>query len=279
MTVQGNLQQLNGDLELAKAQLKDLNFANELTDFGVAPKQTLEVNYGTNTPTAILGGGTVIFTKDLQQVIEQPATADHDRYAGRRSRHHNSFGAPDPVRRGHEGNFDDEIQHRLAVRLDNLTNGDHSLALIFFCEGAICWESYQRQPQGDTRRLYQGVLVSRRPGVVASCRLSHPDRAAGGARTGRQPDARGHDGAEAALGAGGIAERIGATPARRPGQFICRDHHRLCDVGVPRTQGVDRRDARQCRSVGGLHRGQRAAMGAAQGRERMDAAKTVSQAR
>ena len=267
MTVQGNLQQLNGDLELAKAQLKDLNFANELTDFGVAPKQTLEVNYGTNTPTAILGGGTVIFTKDLQQVLNsQPPpimidTLADDHATTIPSAHRIPFA-------GAAGDFDDEIQHRLAVRLDNLTNGDHSLALIFFCEGAICWELYNASLRaihaGYTRVYwYRGGLAS-----WQSCRLSHPDRAAGGARTGRQPDARGHDGAEAALGAGGIAERIGATPARRPGQFICRDRHRLCDVGVPRTQGVDRRDARQCRSVGGLHRGQRAAMGAAQGREK-----------
>jgi PQQ-dependent catabolism-associated CXXCW motif protein len=163
MTVQGNLQQLNGDLELAKAQLKDLNFANELTDFGVAPKQTLEANYGTKTPTTI-PGGTVIFTKDLQQVLNSQLppimidTLADDHATTIPSAHRIPFA-------GAAGDLDDEFQHRLAVRLDNLTNGDRSLALIFFCEGALCWESYNASLRamhaGYTRVYwYRGGLAS-----------------------------------------------------------------------------------------------------------------------
>ncbi|HEY2621120.1 MAG TPA: rhodanese-like domain-containing protein, partial [Acetobacteraceae bacterium] len=163
MTVQGNLQQLNGDLELAKAQLKDLNFANELTDFGVAPKPTLEADYGTKTPTTI-PGGTVIFTKDLQQVLNsQPPpimidTLADDHATTIPSAHRIPFA-------GAAGDFDDEVQHRLAVRLDNLTNGDRSMALIFFCEGAVCWESYNASLRamhaGYTRVYwYRGGLAS-----------------------------------------------------------------------------------------------------------------------
>ncbi len=157
MTVQGNLQQLNSDLELAKERLSKV----EEKDFGVAPQGTLEANYGTETPTAI-PGGTVIFTKNLREVLNsQPPpimidTLADDHETTIPSAHRIPFA-------GAAGDFDDDIQHRLAVRLDNLTNGDRSRTLIFFCQGLLCWESSQRQPQGDTRRLYQGSLVSRWP--------------------------------------------------------------------------------------------------------------------
>jgi PQQ-dependent catabolism-associated CXXCW motif protein len=40
------------------------------------------------------------------------------------------------------GTFHDQVQTRLAIALTNLLKGRPNAALIFFCEGARCWESY-----------------------------------------------------------------------------------------------------------------------------------------
>jgi tetratricopeptide (TPR) repeat protein len=43
---------------------------------------------------------------------------------------------------GRFGSFDDEVQRRLKVWLDNLTGGNLDAKLVFFCGGVKCWESY-----------------------------------------------------------------------------------------------------------------------------------------
>ena len=39
---------------------------------------------------------------------------------------------------GDPGSWTDQVQRRLKVRLDNLTNGDLDTNLVFFCAGAQC---------------------------------------------------------------------------------------------------------------------------------------------
>jgi PQQ-dependent catabolism-associated CXXCW motif protein len=43
---------------------------------------------------------------------------------------------------GKDGTFDDSTQDDLAQRLENLTGANFDRPVIFFCQGALCWESY-----------------------------------------------------------------------------------------------------------------------------------------
>jgi PQQ-dependent catabolism-associated CXXCW motif protein len=43
---------------------------------------------------------------------------------------------------GAPGSFDDAIQSRLQGDLAKLTKGDWNQTLVFFCQGAVCWEAY-----------------------------------------------------------------------------------------------------------------------------------------
>jgi PQQ-dependent catabolism-associated CXXCW motif protein len=43
---------------------------------------------------------------------------------------------------GQTGSFDDQIQEDLAGALEAQTEGNMGAALVFFCQGSQCWESY-----------------------------------------------------------------------------------------------------------------------------------------
>ena len=137
---QRNLNQLQEDIQKARSQLKDANLADELTDFHVPPQDTLEANVGTQTPRTI-PGAVVVSTKDLGQLVtSSPAPLLIDALA---DSHESTI--PAAVRipfSGQSGDWNDEIQHRMKVRLDHLTNNNHDAPLVFFCFGAKCWESY-----------------------------------------------------------------------------------------------------------------------------------------
>lgn len=139
-TAQTSLNRAQQALEHATSQLKDLNLADELTDFGIPPQETLKVEVGTPTPRTI-PGGIVVPTLDLNQIVKNripPFVVDA--LAG-----NHLATIPGAVRipfAGEAGDWNDFAQHRLKVRLDNLTNGNLDATLVFFCSGARCWESY-----------------------------------------------------------------------------------------------------------------------------------------
>ena len=43
---------------------------------------------------------------------------------------------------GHSGDLHDETQHQLEEKLKTLTGNKRDMPLVFFCQGASCWESY-----------------------------------------------------------------------------------------------------------------------------------------
>jgi PQQ-dependent catabolism-associated CXXCW motif protein len=162
-TAQSNLNQVQQDLAKARSQLQDINLSNELTDFGVPQQETLQRNVGANTPRTI-PGGIVVATKDLGEIINNiPPPILIDALEGP---HLSTI--PGAVRipfAGRAGDWSDQAQRQLKVRLDNLTNGNLDATLVFFCAGAQCWESYNaslRAMHAGYRHVYwyRGGLAS-----------------------------------------------------------------------------------------------------------------------
>jgi len=119
------------------------NYANETTNFGVAPQKTLKSNVGTQTPTSIPGGRTIT-TKDLAKGLRDGLPmmlidAWDDQQGGT---HATLPGATELSYAGQPGNFSDTIQTRFEADLQRLTKGDRTQTLVFFCQGAVCWEAY-----------------------------------------------------------------------------------------------------------------------------------------
>ena len=119
------------------------NYANETTNFGVAPQKTLKSNVGSQTPTSIPGGRTMT-TKDLAKALHDglPITLIDAWDDQQRGTHATLPGATELTYAGQPGNFDDAIQARLQGDLAKLTKGDWNQTLVFFCQGAECWEAY-----------------------------------------------------------------------------------------------------------------------------------------
>lgn len=119
------------------------NYANETTNFGVAPQKTLKSNVGTQTPTSIPGGRTIT-TKDLAKALHDGLPmmlidAWDDQQGGT---HATLPGATELSYAGSPGNFDDATQTRFEKDLQRLTKGDRTQTLVFYCQGAVCWEAY-----------------------------------------------------------------------------------------------------------------------------------------
>ena len=140
--------QFQQDLQTARTDLR--NLADESTDFGVPPQDTLESDVGKVTPLTIPGASEVS-TKDLEQIAGQsPPPVWIDALEAP-----HALTIPAAVRipfAGRQGDWTDSVQHRLQVQLDNLTNNNHETPLVFFCIGARCWESYN----ASLRALHAG---------------------------------------------------------------------------------------------------------------------------
>lgn len=115
-------------------------YADELTDFGVPPQSFLRSQVGAPTPTMI-PGGRVITTEQLRRasqgarqflLIDALAGYGHQTIP-------NSYSLP---LAGTGGTFEDITQMQVFTSLSQLTNGRVDYPLVFFCEGARCWESY-----------------------------------------------------------------------------------------------------------------------------------------
>lgn len=139
------------------------NYAYELTDTGVQPKDTLESNVGSPTPMSVPGGERVVTmqVRDLanndRNVLLIDVLADPHQATLQNARYVPAAGKP--------GDFNDSFQAQTAQALQNLTGGRRDQPLVFFCAGAACWESYNavlRARQAGYTRLYwyRGGLAS-----------------------------------------------------------------------------------------------------------------------
>jgi PQQ-dependent catabolism-associated CXXCW motif protein len=118
-----------------------LNYADELTDFGVSPQPFLRYPVAGPTPMSI-PGGSVVTTGQIRGALD----------SGRRDfilvdaldapGHQTIPGAVRIPFAGEAGSFRDPVQSQLYARLMQLTNGRTQYPLVFFCEGSKCWESY-----------------------------------------------------------------------------------------------------------------------------------------
>jgi PQQ-dependent catabolism-associated CXXCW motif protein len=118
----------------------DQGFAGELADRGVQPRSELESNVGTPTPLLIPVGQRVT-TMDVQRMLAtgpQPLLVDvlADPHPGTLQ------GAVYIPSGGTGGNFQDGNQAQFVQQLAQATGGDKTRAIVFFCQGPICWESY-----------------------------------------------------------------------------------------------------------------------------------------
>ena len=114
-------------------------YADELTDFGVPAKSELETNVGSPTPLAIPIGVRVTTEEVVRMLGNNRATAIDVLVTP----HPQTLpGALYMPLGGQPGNFFDPIQQQFVQQLSALTGGDTSRPLLFFCQGANCWESY-----------------------------------------------------------------------------------------------------------------------------------------
>lgn len=139
------------------------DYAYELTDTGVQPKETLETNVGSPTPMSVPGGEriTTMQVRDLvnadRNVLLIDVLADPHQATLQNAHYLPAAGKP--------GGFNDGFQAQTVQALQNLTGGRRDQPLVFFCAGAACWESYNavlRARQAGYTRLYwyRGGLAS-----------------------------------------------------------------------------------------------------------------------
>ena len=116
------------------------NLADELTDWGIPAQADIQSNIGSRTPVE-LPGGKRISTQELLQIGRQSRLVD---VLDERRRHVTIPGAIHVPGGGNfgEGRFDDNLQSQLTKVLATLTDGNLDAPLVFFCQGAQCWESY-----------------------------------------------------------------------------------------------------------------------------------------
>jgi PQQ-dependent catabolism-associated CXXCW motif protein len=139
------------------------NYANELTDWGISPQSELKTEVGSQTPLIIPGGRRVTTGEVVKLINTEAVIVDvlKDNTGGHRTLPGAIYmpGAGDP------GTFRDRVQRRLSPVLAQLTSQNENRPLVFLCEGAKCWESYNaalRAMQLGYRNVlwYRGGLSS-----------------------------------------------------------------------------------------------------------------------
>lgn len=150
------------------------NYANELTDWGISPQSELKTEVGSQTPLIIPGGRRVTTGEVVKLINTEAVIVDvlKDNTGGHRTLPGAIYmpGAGDP------GTFRDRVQRRLSPVLAQLTSQNENRPLVFLCEGAKCWESYNaalRAMQLGYRNVlwYRGGLSS---WIVAKQQLQPP---------------------------------------------------------------------------------------------------------
>jgi PQQ-dependent catabolism-associated CXXCW motif protein len=124
-----------------QAPLAAAAYDNETQDFGVPAANTIRTgNYEAPTPTRI-GGAAVITTPRLRDMMLAPKRPILIDVLGGNP----TMSLPGAIWLRGAGlgtGFGDEVQQRLAARLMELTGGDKSRAMVFFCLSRTCWLSY-----------------------------------------------------------------------------------------------------------------------------------------
>ena len=146
----------------APAAAPTRNFADELTDFGVAPKSEPETNVGSPTPL-LIPVGTRIATEEVARMIANSQVTAIDVL---NNPHPQTLPAALYMPAGGmPGSFFDASQAQFVQQLGEATGGDTARPLVFFCQGANCWESYnavlRANAAGYTRIYwYRGGLAA-----------------------------------------------------------------------------------------------------------------------
>jgi len=144
-------------------QAQASGYAGEMTDMGIAAKETLEANVGSPTPLTVPGAQRLTtlevraLTANDRNVLLVDVLADA---------HQNTIqGAHYVPAAGQPGNFNDGAQQATVRALGTLTQNTRDRPLVFFCAGSACWESYnavlRARSAGYTRLYwYRGGLAS-----------------------------------------------------------------------------------------------------------------------
>lgn len=112
----------------------------EMQDFGVQPTSQLhEIMHGP-TPTSI-PGGQVITTDRLMALYQQGQQSGLLVFDVLNGNQHlpmaqNAVGAAQP------GSFNDQTQQQFGQYLEQVTQGNRSRPMVFYCQGPQCWMSY-----------------------------------------------------------------------------------------------------------------------------------------
>ena len=127
--------------------LSYVNPADEWSDFGVYPQATLRSAnaVGTNTPLTI-PGARVIGTGELESALNRGTLEGVPFLAidawQRTERNDTVPGSIYIEYAGASGTFKDSYQKALKDELAKLTNNNLNMPVVFYCQGAQCWESY-----------------------------------------------------------------------------------------------------------------------------------------
>jgi PQQ-dependent catabolism-associated CXXCW motif protein len=144
-------------------QPQDRAYGGELVDFGVPAKSELESNVGSPTPFTIPVGGRVTTAEVQRSLSDGTNPILVDVLAGAHAQTlPNALYMPAG---GMPGSFQDEFQTAFAQQLAQATGGDTGRALVFFCQGASCWESYNATLRANAAGYsniywYRGGLVA-----------------------------------------------------------------------------------------------------------------------
>lgn len=138
-------------------------YAGETVDQGVAPKSELESNVGSPTPLTIPVGRRVTTAEVQRMVADDPSAMLVDVLANpHASTIRNAAFLPIA---GMPGTLADATQSQVARGLKDLVADKPQRPLIFFCAGAVCWESYNAMLRADAAGFrniywYRGGLAS-----------------------------------------------------------------------------------------------------------------------
>ena len=116
------------------------NFADETTDWGVPQQTVLQKELSKRTPMS-LPGARRITTQEMQQIGPQHLLIDVMDDTG----HHLTIPGAVYLPGGGDfgrGRFNDQIQKDFLDVLSHLTRRNADQPIIFFCDGAECWEAY-----------------------------------------------------------------------------------------------------------------------------------------
>jgi PQQ-dependent catabolism-associated CXXCW motif protein len=116
------------------------NYANELTDWGVPPQKVLQSQVGSRTPMNI-PGGRVVTTPELARAFN--SGQEFLLVDALKDQHSLTIQGADRIpEAGFAGSYTDATQRGLSAQLQELTDDDLDFIVVFFCQGAECWESY-----------------------------------------------------------------------------------------------------------------------------------------